>query len=59
MAHAGWPYLAENKAILYIYLHVHAGLSVINWIIPRQEFHDYMPALVTACFTDRLMFSSD
>lgn len=40
MAHAGWPYLAETKAILYMYPQVHADLSVINWIIPRQEFHD-------------------
>src|SRR5690606_26232615 len=32
MAHAGWPYLEETKAILYMYPQVHADLSVINWI---------------------------
>ena len=59
MAHAGWPYLAETKAILYMYPQVHADVSVINWIIPRQEFHDYLQALVTAGLGDRLMFGSD
>ncbi len=59
MAHAGWPYLEETKAILYMYPQVHADLSVINWIIPRQEFHDYLQALVTAGLGDRLMFGSD
>ncbi|MFC3551661.1 amidohydrolase family protein [Lysobacter cavernae] len=59
LMHAGWPYLQETKAILHVYPQVHADLSVINWIIPRQEFHDYLQALVTAGFTDRLMFGSD
>ena len=59
MAHAGWPYLEETKAILYMYPQVHADLSVINWIIPRQEFHDYLEALITAGLGDRLMFGSD
>src|SRR5690606_9399028 len=59
IAHAGWPYLEETKAILYMYPQVHADVSVINWIIPRQEFHDYLRALVTAGLGDRLMFGSD
>ena len=59
MAHAGWPYLAETKAILYMYPQVHADVSVINWIIPRQEFLDYLQALVTAGLGVRLMFGSD
>ncbi len=59
IAHAGWPYLEETKAILYMYPQVHADVSVINWIIPRQEFHNYLQALVTAGLGDRLMFGSD
>ena len=42
-----------------MYPQVHADLSVINWIIPRQEFHGYLQALVTAGLGDRLMFGSD
>jgi hypothetical protein len=36
----------ETKAILYMYPQVYADLAVINWIIPREEFHDYLQALV-------------
>jgi uncharacterized protein len=57
--HAGWPYLQETKAILYMYPQVNADLAVIDWIIPREEFHDYLKALVRAGFGKRLMFGSD
>ena len=59
LMHAGWPFLAETKALLYMYPQVHADVSVINWIIPRAEFHDYLEGLVRAGLTDRLMFGSD
>ena len=59
IAHAGWPFLQETKALLYMYPQVYADVSVINWIIPRREFHDYLQALVTAGLGDRLMFGSD
>lgn len=57
--HAGWPYLQETKAILYMYPQVYADVAVINWIIPRAEFHQYLRELMTAGFGDRLMFGSD
>ena len=59
LMHAGWPYLQETKAILYMYPQVHADLAVIDWIIPRAEFHQYLQSLLTAGFGDRLMFGSD
>jgi len=59
LMHAGWPYLQETKAILYLYPQVYADVAVIDWIIPRAEFHDYLKALMTAGFGDRLMFGSD
>ncbi|MGY0798822.1 amidohydrolase family protein [Lysobacter sp. A286] len=59
LMHAGWPYLQETKAILYMYPQVYADVAVIDWIIPRAEFHQYLQALVTAGFGDRLMFGSD
>ena len=31
LMHAGWPFLAETKALLYMYPQVHADVSVINW----------------------------
>ncbi len=59
LMHAGWPWLQETKALMYVYPQLHADISVINWIIPRQEFHDYLQALMTAGLGDRLMFGSD
>jgi len=57
--HGGYPYLQETKAILHIYPQVYVDLSVINWIIPREEFHDYLRGLIRAGFGKRLMFGSD
>lgn len=59
LMHAGWPFLQETKALLYMYPQVHADVSVINWIIPRAEFHAYLQALMQAGLGDRLMFGSD
>lgn len=59
LMHGGWPWLEETKAILYMYPQVYADLAVIDWILPRAEFHAYLRALVEAGFGDRLMFGSD
>jgi predicted TIM-barrel fold metal-dependent hydrolase len=42
-----------------MYRQVYADLAVINWIPPRQEFHDYLHRLVQAGLGKRLMFGSD
>ncbi len=34
-------------------------LAVIDWVLPREEFHDYLRRLVRAGFGKRLMFGSD
>jgi predicted TIM-barrel fold metal-dependent hydrolase len=34
-------------------------LATINWIIPREEFHEYLRDLIRAGFGKRLMFGSD
>lgn len=57
--HAGWPYQRETIAIMYMYPQVHADLAVINWAIPREEFHEYLKGLVRAGMGKRLMFGSD
>jgi uncharacterized protein len=60
LCHAGWPYLAETKAIMQMYPQVYADLSgfAFNPGIPREEFHDYLQALIRAGFGKRLMFGS-
>jgi uncharacterized protein len=59
MMHGGWPYLQETKAIMSVYPQVYADLATINWIIPREEFHEYLRDLMRAGFGKRLMFGSD
>jgi len=57
--HGGWPYLEETKAIMAVYPQVYADLAVINWIIPREEFHEYLRGMIRAGLAKRLMFGSD
>ncbi|WP_345212254.1 amidohydrolase family protein [Mucilaginibacter gynuensis] len=59
MMHMGYPYLEETKAIMGVYPQVYADFSVIDWILPVQEFYDYLKALLTAGFGKRLMYGSD
>lgn len=59
LMHAGYPYLQETKAIMHMYPQVYADLAAIDWLRPREEFHEYLRALVRAGFEKRLMFGSD
>lgn len=57
--HAGWPMIDNMVALLHSYPQVYVDLGVINWYIPRAEFHTYLRRLVEAGFDDRIMFGSD
>jgi predicted TIM-barrel fold metal-dependent hydrolase len=57
--HGGWPYLEETKAIMSVYPQVYADLGVIDWIIPRGEFHEFLKGLIRAGLGKRIMFGSD
>lgn len=57
--HAGWPYLEDMKALMYAHPQVYVDLGVIDWLLPRQEFHNYLRGLVEAGFGDRIMYGSD
>jgi hypothetical protein len=57
--HGGWPFLEETKAIMSVYPQVYADLAVIDWIIPREEFHEYLRGLIRAGLGKRVMFGSD
>jgi hypothetical protein len=59
LMHAGWPYLQETKAIMHVYPQVYADLAAIDWLRPREEFHEYLRALVRAGLGKRLLFGSD
>ena len=57
--HAGYPFLAETKALLTIYPDVYVDVGVLSWALPRAEFQTYLKALVDAGFANRVMFGSD
>lgn len=61
IAHGGWPYLEETIALMMMYQQVYVDISTINWVLPRQEFHNYLRRLVEAFhfFDNRIMFGSD
>jgi len=59
LMHGGAPYLQETKVILAVYPQVYLDLATINWILPRQEFHNYLRELMVAGFGKRLLFGSD
>ena len=40
MMHAGYPYLQETKAVMHMYPQVYADLGAIDWLQPREEFHE-------------------
>jgi uncharacterized protein len=56
---AGYPFLQEMVAVLYMFPQVYVDVSTITWLIPREAFHDYLRGLVRAGFADRIMFGSD
>jgi len=56
---AGYPFLDEIIALMYMYPQVYADLSTITWIIPYEAFHDYFRGLIKANLGKRLMFGSD
>ena len=57
--HAGWPMLDQMVALMWAHPQVYVDVAVIDWALPRKEFHSYLQRLVEAGFGDRLMFGSD
>jgi predicted TIM-barrel fold metal-dependent hydrolase len=57
--HSGWPLGDDMIALLWAHPQVYAGLGVISFALPREEFHRYLRRLVDAGFGNRLMFGSD
>lgn len=59
LMHAGWPYLDETKAMLYIYPNLYADIGVLAWGLTRETFYSALRELVEAGFGDRLLFGTD
>lgn len=59
MSHAGWPMLDDLLAVLWTHPQVYLDVSVINWAVPRAEFHRYLQRIVESGFGKRVLFGSD
>jgi hypothetical protein len=57
--HAGWPMIDQMIGLLYAHPQVYVDIAVLDWWLPRPEFHAYLKRLVDAGFADRIMFGSD
>ncbi len=57
--HAGWPMSDQMVALMWAHPQVYVDVGVIDWALPRAEFHSYLRRLVEAGFGGRIMFGSD
>jgi len=57
--HAGYPRLESMIALLMAHPQVYVDVAVIDWLLPRAVFYDYLKHLVDAGFEHRIMFGSD
>lgn len=57
--HAGWPMIDQTLGLLYAHPQVYVDIAVINWVLPRAEFHTYLRRLVESGFGKRIMYGSD
>jgi hypothetical protein len=57
--HGGWPYTDDVKALMYMHPNLYVDIAVLNWILPQDEFEDYLKTLITAGFGNRILFGTD
>lgn len=57
--HAGYPFLNEMIGLMNTYPQVYVDIAVINWMLPKKEFHFYLQRLLDAGFGRRIMYGSD
>ena len=57
--HAGYPYLDATLALMNAYPKIYADLAAIDWLLPRDEFQQYLSRLIQAGMGKRLMFGTD
>lgn len=57
--HAAWPMRDEVMAMLYAHPHLYVDTGVLQVVLLREEYYDFLHALVRAGFGKRIMFGSD
>jgi hypothetical protein len=59
LAHAGYPYIQETIAMMYIYPELYADIGVLAWALPKNAFYSTLKQLMDAGFGKRIMYGSD
>lgn len=59
LAHAGWPYMSETIALMYVYPQLHVDIGVLAWALPKAAFYSALKELIEAGFGERIMYGSD
>ena len=59
IAHAGWPYLSETIAMMYIYPNLYTDIGVLTWALPKAAFYSALKQLIDAGFEKRILFGTD
>ena len=59
LMHMGFPFLEETKALLNVYPQLYVDVSAIDWLVPKEEFYNYLRSLIIAGFEKRIMYGSD
>jgi predicted TIM-barrel fold metal-dependent hydrolase len=57
--HAGYPLIADLRALLFTHPQVYVDISSIVYTEPRAAFYRYLQEIVEAGYGDRVMFGSD
>lgn len=59
LMHAGYPFVDDLKALLYLYPQLYVGVGVLQIALPRNEYYRFLEELVISGFIDRVMYGSD
>lgn len=59
LMHAGWPMIDDLLAVMYAHPQLYVDTAVIDFVLPRAEFQNYLRRIVEAGFGKRVMFGSD
>lgn len=57
--HAGYPFVDDLKALLYLYPQLYVEVGVLQIALPRKEYYRFLEELVVSGFIDRIMYGSD
>lgn len=59
LMHAGWPYIEETIALMYVYPELYVDIGVLTWALPEAALEDTLKKLIDYEFGKRIMFGTD